>query len=153
MNFAVEGAFKESDHFYSELLFNPFPRASSTLITAPSFSGKSLFLKNIIERQDLYFRDRIDRVVILNCNPRVSFYTLQQRPECNRPLPVVQEYLVDEFNFDSLQDTDLCIVEDLQSLTDEIRLLLTALCHHANLVHLFLVAHGVLGQKTLSYCH
>ena len=147
MNFAVEGAFKESENFYSELLFNPFPRASSTLITAPSFSGKSLFLKNIIERQDLYFRDRIDRVVILNCNPRVSFYTLQQRPECNRPLPVVQEYLVDEFNFDSLQDTDLCIVEDLQSLTDEIRLLLTALCHHANLVHLFLVAHGVLGQK------
>jgi hypothetical protein len=95
----------------------------------------------------LYFRDRIDRVVILNCNPRVSFYTLQQRPECNRPLPVVQEYLVNEFNFDSLQDTDLCIVEDLQSLTDEIKLLLTALCHHANLVHLFLVAHGVLGHK------
>ena len=25
--------------------------------------------------------------------------------------------------------------------------MLTALCHHANLVHLFLVAHGVLGQK------
>ena len=143
MNVVQEGGVDN----YSEFIFNPFPRASSTLITAPSLSGKSLFLKKIIERQELYFRDPIERVVVLNCNPRVSFYTLEQQPSSTRPLPSVEEYLISEFNFDSLGDGDVCIVEDLQSLTDEVRLLLTALCHHANLVHVFLIAHGVLGQK------
>lgn len=147
MNVDVEGGVINCEIIVGDLLFNPFPRASSTLITAPSLSGKSLFLKRIIERQDLYFSDNIERVIILNCNPRVSFYTLEQQTACHRPLPVVEEYLVSEFDFDTLQDTDVCIVEDLQSVTDDIRLLLTALCHHANLIHVFLIAHGVLGQK------
>ena len=45
MNFAMEGAFKESKNCYSQLLYISFSRASSTFIMAPSFLGKSLFKK------------------------------------------------------------------------------------------------------------
>ena len=40
-------------------VFEPFPKNSSTLLVAPSKTGKSWFLKVILENQELYFRDLI----------------------------------------------------------------------------------------------
>ena len=55
-------------------VFEPFPKNSSTLLVAPSKTGKSWFLKVILENQELYFRNLITRVLVINCDPRIEFH-------------------------------------------------------------------------------
>jgi len=127
--------------------FEPFPRASTTLISAPPYSGKSYLIKQLVDDAHLYFRDPIERVVVVNCNQSITFHELKNGPTNPRPQPVLEQHVPEDFDADSLAETDLLVIDDLLHLTPAIRLLLDALVHHGNLVHAFVVVHGVLGNK------
>ena len=145
----------------SRKYFHPFPAASSTLIVAPPYTGKSYFVKQVLESQELYFEKPISKVIVINCDERVKFYTLEKPPsrrgeEDERPLPVVEQYVWDTFDSATLKEGDVVLVDDLQVITPRVRELITALTHHCFLGHLFVICHGVLGTRMyelLSYVH
>lgn len=136
--------------------FEPFPASTISLLVAPSYSGKSTFLKNVIERQRFYFKKPITRVVVVNCRAQISFYELERQPECPLPLPVVDQFTWDTYDPDDLRENDLVILEDLQEVNSHVRQLATAITHHSSLCHLFIICHGILGTKhyeLLKYVH
>ena len=140
--------------------FLPFPSASSTLIVAPPYTGKSYFVKLVLEAQELYFEKPISNVIVINCDERVKFYELEDRPvgpdEESRPLPKVEQFVWETFDSESLKEGDVVVVDDLQVITPRVRELITALAHHCFLGHLFVICHGVLGTRMyelLSYVH
>ena len=143
----------------SRQFFHPFPAASSTLIVAPPYTGKSYFVKQVLERQELYFEKPVSRVIVINCDERVKFYELEQPPSSfdePRPLPTVEQYVWDTFDSSGLSEGDVVLVDDLQVITPRVRELITALTHHCFLGHLFVICHGVLGTRMyelLSYVH
>jgi len=140
--------------------FLPFPSASSTLIVAPPYTGKTYFVKQVLEAQELYFERPISNVIVINCDERVKFYELQDRPvrpdEESRPLPQVEQFVWETFDSEALKEGDVVVIDDLQVITPRVRELITALAHHCCLGHLFVICHGVLGTRMyelLSYVH
>ena len=138
--------------------FHPFPAASSTLIVAPPYTGKSYFVKQVLESQELYFEKPVARVIVINCDERVKFYELEKPPsgDKERPLPIVRQFVWDTFDSGILEEGDVVLVDDLQVITPRVRELITALTHHCFLGHLFVICHGVLGTRMyelLSYVH
>jgi hypothetical protein len=160
---SVEGQGPDASRQY----FHPFPAASSTLIVAPPYTGKSYFVKQLLESQELYFEKPVTRVVVINCDERVKFYELEEPkaafvdeglngPFQRRQLPRVEQYVWDTFDSGTLEEGDVVLVDDLQVITPRVRELITALAHHCFLGHLFVICHGVLGTRMyelLSYVH
>ena len=126
--------------------FVAFPRNSVTLISSPTYSGKTFLVQHIIKNSRYYFAQPLTRVVIILCNPRVSF-DFEQDPE-NPPIEVVTCSLQD-FNDDIIQTQDLVLVEDIQFLTEEIKTITNVLCHHLDLIGVILISQGLLGQPKL----
>ena len=137
-------------------IFLPFPRNCISLLTAPTNSGKSTYLKNILENAHLFFAEPFERIVVINCHALVSTYELEQLPDCPWPVALVEHYLLADFETEILQASDLLIIEDLQELTPKIKLLVTAITHHCDLSACFIVTHSLLGSRQfelLSYTH
>jgi hypothetical protein len=137
-------------------IFLPFPRNCISLLTAPTNSGKSTYLKHILENAHLFFAEPFERVIVINCHALVSTYELQQLPNCPWPVAPVEHYLLADFETEILQANDLLIIEDLQELTPNIKLLVTAITHHCDLSACFIVTHSLLGSRQfelLSYTH
>ena len=115
----------------------------------------------MLEAQELYFEKPITKVIVINCDERVKFYTLEKPlshsgKEEDRPLPKVEQYIWDTFDSGILREGDVVLVDDLQVITPRVRELITALTHHCYLGHLFVICHGVLGTRMyelLSYVH
>ena len=123
---------------------------------APTNSGKSTYLKNILEHAHLFFAEPFERIVVINCHALVSTYELDQLPDCPWPIAPVEHYLLADFETEILQASDLLIIEDLQELTPNIKLLVTAITHHCDLSACFIVTHSLLGSRQfelLSYTH
>ena len=130
-----------------QLLFEPFPRNSSTLLVAPSCSGKLYFLKVVLEHSHLYFRDVITRVIVVNGNSKIKFYELENRSD----IQVLQFTWPDFETWDyenQLEAGDIIILDDLSHFNSSARKLVNQLLHHLNLNHIFLVVHSLLQQKT-----
>lgn len=136
--------------------FLPFPRNCISLLTSPTNTGKSTYLKNILTHPHLYFATPFDRIIVVNCHSLVSTYELEQDPSCPWPEISVEHYLLADFLTEILQPNDLLIIEDLQELTPNIKLLVTAITHHCDLTACFIVTHSLLGSRQfelLSYVH
>ena len=145
-----------SKNLWDPQVFLPFPRNCISLLTSPTNTGKSTYLKNILQNPHLFFATPFDRIVVVNCHSLVSTYELEQDPNCPWPLATVEHYLLSDFLTDLLQPNDLLIIEDLQELTPTIKLLVTAITHHCDLTACFIVTHSLLGSKQfelLSYVH
>jgi len=140
-------------------VFEPFPKNSSTLLVAPSKTGKSWFLKVILENQELYFRNLISRVLVINCDPRIEFYELEETPEKSdgvAELPEVVQCTWDTYDPQDLSEGDLVIIDDLEEFNAQARDLVNKYAHHFNLAHVFVVTHAVLSQKNfglLNFVH
>ena len=137
-------------------IFLPFPRNCISLLTAATNSGKSTYLKNILEHAHLFFAEPFERIVVINCHALVSTYELDQLPDCPWPIAPVEHYLLADFETEILQASDLLIIEDLQELIPNIKLLVTAITHHCDLSACFIVTHSLLGSRQfelLSYTH
>ena len=137
--------------------FNPFPPASTTLIVGPSMTGKSYFLKQVLEHQHLFFDSPVERVVVVNCRDNIRFYDLEQKgAKRTRQVPKVEQFAWEVFQLTDLREGDVVIIDDLQVVTDLLRELITTSVHHSNLAHLFVVTHSVLRTpkyEILSYAH
>ena len=136
--------------------FLPFPRNCVSLLTSPSNTGKSTYIQSILENAHLFFAQPFDRVVVVNCHSQVSTYQLQQLPSCPWPVAQVEHFLISEFYTDILQPNDVVILEDLQQVTSNVKLLVTTIAHHSDLSALFIVTHALLGTRQfelLSYVH
>ena len=143
-------------HHWDPQVFLPFPRNCISLLTSPTNTGKSTYLKNILQNPHLFFATPFDRVVVVNCHSLVSTYELEQDPNCPWPVATVEHYLLSDFVAEILQPNDLLIIEDLQELTPNIKLLVTAITHHCDLTACFIVTHSLLGSRQfelLSYVH
>jgi hypothetical protein len=79
-------------------IFLPFPRNCISLLTAPTNSGKSTYLKHILENAHLFFAEPFERVIVINCHALVSTYELQQLPDYPWPVAPVGYYLLAHFS-------------------------------------------------------
>ena len=132
-------------------LFEPFPPRTVTLLTGPTSIGKSYFLSRILEHCPLYFSEPVHRIVVVLCNERVPPYSLN-----GDNLPPIVHVPLDEFNFEELEAGDVLIIEDLQSISPEVRQSINVVTHHFNLNCCFVVTHNLLGNvnfELLSLCH
>ena len=135
----------------SFLDFEPFPRNSVNLIVGPTHIGKTFFVTQLLNNYKLYFPSPVHRIVIVLCNERV------QPLDFNPNLGVaIKQIPLSEFVPDELQEHVLVVIDDLQSLTEPIRLTISVCAHHYNLVSLFVITHNLLGNSNfelVNYCH
>jgi hypothetical protein len=122
----------------------PFPRNSVTLISSPTYSGKTYFVQQIIKQSECYFAEPLQRVVVILSNPRVEF----ELDEKEHKIELVKCSLQD-FEEDILQPGDFVIVEDIQFISEQVKNICNVLCHHLNLIGVVLICQGLLGQKRL----
>lgn len=133
-----------------------FPSQSISLLVAPSNSGKSTFLKNVLEHSHLFFSQQPSRVVVINTNRHCEFYSLEEKTHGVWPLPSVEQYMVGEFDVDDLNKGDIVIFEDISEVTHELKQVINVISHHVGLTHTFLISHACLGTKKfelLNYIH
>lgn len=131
--------------------FTPFPRHSVNLLTGPTSIGKTTYITNIIENRHIYFQTPINRILIVLCNSRVQEVPLQS----DLDIPVEQIPL-SQYEPDTLQEHDLVVIDDIQKVTEAIRLTISVCAHHYNLASLFVVTHSLLNHSNfelLSLCH
>lgn len=135
------------------LEYNPFPRNSVNLVVGPTHIGKTYFVTKLLNNYKTYFSGPVGRILIVLCNERVQ--PLNFDP--NQLLDVsVEHILLSEFVPDNLQEHDLVVIDDLQTVTETIRLTISVCAHHYNLVSLFVVTHNLLGNpnfELVNYCH
>lgn len=136
--------------------FHPFPRNSVNLVTGPTSSGKTYFVTQLLNHYRRYFLGPVDRIVVILCNERIQQLSLEPDAEGEAPPEVIQIPL-GEFDPDFLQENDLVVIDDLQALTEVVRLSVSVCAHHYNLASLFIVTHSLLGNKRhfelLTLCH
>ena len=82
----------------------------SILLVGPSYIGKSYLLKQLLEHQHLFFENVVERVLVINCRPKIEFYELQAKEKSPRPLPKVEQMLWSDSNLDMLEAGDVVIV-------------------------------------------
>ena len=145
--------------------FNPFPRNSVNLLSGPTSSGKTYFVSRLLENYRVYFQGPVDRIVVVLCNDRIQHLTLninshqqeEEEEEESTDQPVVLQIPLANFDPDQLQENDLVVIDDLQALTEVIRLTISVCAHHYNLASLFIITHSLLGNRQhfelLSLCH
>ena len=129
--------------------FQPFPRNSVNLITGPTSIGKTYFVTQLLKHPHLYFQGHINRIIIILCNDRI------QHLEFESSFPVAQISIKD-FNPEDLEQNDLVVIDDLQAITEIIRLTISVCAHHYNLASLFVITHSLLGNshfELLNLCH
>ena len=128
--------------------FLPFPKGSLSVITAPSNSGKSTYIKNLIQNAHLYFPQPFNRIIVVNCHSLVAPYHIEPLENSPWGIPDIENYLLSEFSPDLvLQSNDLLILEDLQEFSPIVKLIVTALVHHRDLAACFIVTHSLLANR------
>lgn len=133
------------------LQFNPFPRNSVNLVIGPTHIGKTYFVTKLLNNYKVFFPPPVKRIYIVLCNTRVLPIELYE--DIDVP---VEQIPLSEFIPDNLEAHDLVVLDDLQTLTEAIRLTITVCAHHYNLVSLFVITHNLLGNpnfELLNYCH
>jgi hypothetical protein len=98
----------------------------------------------------LFFQDPVSRLVVVNCNPAVTFSPLEEpldNSPLRRPLPELVQRTWEDFDLGDLGEGDVLVIDDLQRVNERVREIVTAATHHLALGHCFLVTHSVLGSK------
>lgn len=126
-----------------------FPRNSVNILTGPTNVGKTFYITQLVKHHSFYFQTAIDRILIVLCNERVQPTDLE--------IDITTEHLyLSDFNEEQLRENDLVIIDDLQTVTDHIRSLISVCAHHYNLASLFVITHSLLGSQNfelLNICH
>ena len=131
--------------------FTPFPPNSVNIVTGPTSIGKTFFITQLLNNHKVYF-SHVNRIVIVVCNENVEFVTLC--PDLD--VEVVQLPLIDFHPDEELQEGDLVVIDDAQTVTDTIRYTTSVAAHHRNLASLFIVTHSLLRSRNyelLSLAH
>ena len=124
-----------------QLTFTPFPKHSVNLVTGPTSIGKTYFVTQLLNHHKVYFPN-IHRIFIVLCNDRVELLNLS--PDID--VDIVQVPLID-FVPEELEEDDLVIIDDVQTLTESIRFTISVAAHHYKLASLFVITHSLLGNR------
>jgi hypothetical protein len=146
--------------------FSPFPKSAVTIFSAPTYTGKSYLVKQILLNQNRYFSSPLTRVFVLSCNQQAAvfeFETENDDPNHKDNFSTADDLKfqltdlpLEEFDQNVLQPNDLVILEDVQAVTASIRVLINISAHHEHLAGVFVICQGLLGTKIfelLSVCH
>jgi hypothetical protein len=143
--------------------FNPFPKSSVTLFSAPTYTGKSYLVKQILLNQNRYFQDPLTRVFVISCNQQAAVFEFEKTKDQKNTDDTLNnlnfELFVlplEELQLDSLLPNDLIIFEDVQAVTTSIKEIVNIQAHHNQLAGVFVLCQGLLGTKIfelLSFCH
>lgn len=121
--------------------FTPFPKNSVNLVTGPTSIGKTFFITHLLNNHKVYFQS-VNRIVIVVCNQHVEFVTLSPDIEAE----VIQLPLSD-FDPEELEEDDLVVIDDVQTLNENIRSTISVGTHHRHLASLFIVTHSLLRNR------
>jgi len=148
------------------LPYSPFALGSVNLITSASNSGKTRFLKEIVERRERFFQhhESISRVVYINANGRSCFThpwireagagavagAGEENEDSEDPpyLPLeVVSLALEDLNDPSarLRPRDIVIFDDLLQISDSVDYVLKFAAHHTGLF-VFLVTQSCLSS-------
>lgn len=133
------------------LEYRPFPRNSVNLVTGPTSVGKTRFIKHLFDNFNVYFDAPVSRILVVQCNDRIQPIQFQLKDE----VPV-EHVSLSHFDPDQLSANDLVVMDDIQKVTDSIRMCISVCAHHYDLVSLFVVTHSILGHlnfELLSLVH
>ena len=131
--------------------FTPFPRNSVNLVTGPTNVGKTFFVTQLLNNHSHYFQSPVKRIFVVLCNDRVQPLSLDDAEDV-----VVEQIPLSDFTPDLLSADDLVVIDDVQSVTDAIRMTISVAAHHYDLASLFVVTHSLLGHSNfelLNLCH
>lgn len=128
---------------YSKIIF---PLCSVNLISAPSNSGKSFFIQNLLLNCKIFFKPFPQRIVYVS-GPRQAA-TNQHLFSNLANLPPITHLGIEEFiDLDSLlKPNDILILDDLLHITEEVDYCVKILCHHLG-IWCFLITQTCLGDK------
>lgn len=131
-----------------------FPRQSVNLLSAPSNTGKTTLLKNVLKfRQHFFDRDGVRGLVYINCNARNDTAALENPFE---DLEDEMEVLV--LALHEIEDIDdllkpragyVVILDDVVTIHPTVEHLITYATHHSD-VTLFVVTQSLLSNKLFS---
>jgi hypothetical protein len=136
----------------------PFRKQSVNLLVSPTNSGKSYFLRRVVENRQFYFQvpEEITRLLVISCNPSVDTDVWKKELE-TEDCPVECINIDDYIEEENVEPGAIVIVEDISKLCPKILNLLNVFTHHLNLSALFLVTQGVLGAgelfRLVTYAH
>jgi hypothetical protein len=134
------------------LEYNPFPRNSVNLVVGPTNTGKTYFVTQLINNYKVFFPPPVQRILVVLCNERVKPIDFDSAlVDVN-----IEQIPLSDFVPDNLQEHDLVVLDDLQTITEPIKLTITVCAHHYNLVSLFVITHNLLGNPNfglVNYCH
>jgi len=136
--------------FKTLINFEPFPRNSVNLVTGPTNIGKSYFVSHFLNNYKVYFPLPVKRIFVVLCNDRV------QPMQLDAVDVLVEQISLADFSPDALSSDDLVVIDDVQNVTDSIRMCISVCAHHYNLTSLFIITHSILGHKNfelLNLCH
>jgi len=129
--------------------FQPFPKNSVNLVTGPTSIGKTYFVTQLLSHHNLYFQSPVNRILIILCNDRIQPVNFESEIQ-------VEQIPIADFDPEHLEEHDLVVIDDLQAITENIRLTISVCAHHYNLASLFIITHSVLGNshfELLNLCH
>lgn len=130
---------------------NIFPKHSVNLLTGPTSIGKTFFVTHLINNYKKYFSSPVNRIFIVLCNERIEAVPIS--PDIDLP---VEQVPLSEFQVELLEENDLVLIDDVQQLSESIKLTISVCTHHYNLASLFVVTHSLLGSanfELLNLCH
>lgn len=136
---------------HPSLVSGIFPKSSSLLLCAPSRSGKTSFVYNLLQHKNLYFGDNyFDRVLIVSCNSKIEI----SLPEVDSL--VIEGLYIEEFDLNQVEEGTCLIFDDVSSLSVKISEVLNVALHHLNFSFVAVCVHSVLGSELFrlsSICH
>lgn len=143
------------------LHYKPFPRNSVNLVTGPTSVGKTRFITHLFNHYPTYFQSPVHRILVVQCNDRIKpikfdlvSSALDGEEDYNELL--IEHVTLANFSPEELRSGDLVVIDDVQKVTDTIRMSISVCAHHYDLVSLFIVTHSVLGHvhfELLSLVH
>ena len=129
------------------LQYKPFPRNSVNLVTGPTSVGKTRLITHLFNHFPVYFQPPVHRIVVVQCNSRIQPIKFNFSSDINNQHDVLVEHVtLAEFSPDELRAGDLVVIDDVQKVTDAIRMSISVCAHHYDLVSLFIVTHSILGH-------
>ena len=132
-----------------------YARQSVNVITAPSNTGKTTLLKQIMAHRDVFFeRGGAEGLVYVNCNARNAVIALEnpfEDVDLHLEVTVLAMHDVED-PVSLLKPGHVVVLDDVVSINSMVEHFVTYAAHH-NDVTLFLVTQGLLANKLFRLVH
>jgi len=137
--------FNESTAVSHKQFYTPFQTNSVSLICAPTNSGKTHFMIDVLKRREVFFKRDFDTIVVVLCNRNVSGKVYKFDSSLN-----VFVYSIEDFDVaEHLVPNCVLIFEDVQRASQKLMECVNVQAHHSNLESVFIIVQRVIGADDL----